>query len=406
MKKLIGYLKSSIYNIGNNKLYSAFYIIGTALAFVFIILLLQYYKMISVDTEPVVNTERLFVGNFPVERENGEKTYLGIVSSQLPMLEENIPGKELLGVSESSKAGARLGERFLSVTVDFVGKDYFDIYQFNFIEGRPFTHEEMDAGDRVAIIKKGLAERYFPNGKAIGAKIRVKNVEYEVVGIIDEFSKFSAPNIEGNIWLPYNKSKPHYFTVCIQFKPGMAEQEMKQQLSDALQPIFSGGVINYTVDIKSLRTVREQKMEDAGVGSLAIGGVIALLLLIPALNIVTLNMTNAYTRAEEVAIRRAIGSTRLAVFFQQMAEIFILVLIGLILGILLALPVVDGIQNFLLGSASQDQISLIAHLDYSVILCQIVPLAILFAFLSGGIPVYMITRMNIASTLKGEEDKL
>ena len=400
------YLNSSFYNIRKNKVYSAFYIIGTALTFVFVVLLLQYHKIIATDTEPTVNTDRLFSYDlFPVILKN-ERAALPVNYAEFSLLEKYLTDKELLGLYYIEEFSVEINEQYIPAIVNVVGGDYFNIYRFNFIEGRPFSEEELEAGERKVILKKGLAERYFSSLKGcIGEKILVNNDEYTVVGIIDDYSKFAAPDIEGNIWLPFGSaSRRMTVGVCVLFKSGTTEAAMKQQLSNAIQIMWENR-IEMKVDAEHFQTVKERKLEEAGIGSLALGGVIVLLLLIPALNIVTLNMANVYTRAGEIAVRRAIGSTKQAVFFQQMIEIFILVLIGLALGIVCALPVVNGIQNFLLGSASQAEMSLMTSLDYSVIFLQVIPLAVIFAFLSGGIPIYTITCKNIADMLKGEEDK-
>ena len=103
----------------------------------------------------------------------------------------------------------------------------------------------------------------------------------------------------------------------------------------------------------------------------------------------------------EIAISRAIGATRISVFFQIMGENFFLVLIGAILGVLLVLPMSYGVQSLVLGGSLNEKMLLIASLDMSVIWCQVLPLAILFSLLSGGLPAYLITRKNIAEVLKG-----
>ena len=125
------------------------------------------------------------------------------------------------------------------------------------------------------------------------------------------------------------------------------------------------------------------------------------------------------SRASEIAISRAIGATRISVFFQIMGENFFLVLIGAILGVLLVLPMSYGVQSLatffapqlrfmkirlqslVLGGSLNEKMLLIASLDMSVIWCQVLPLAILFSLLSGGLPAYLITRKNIAEVLKG-----
>lgn len=407
MKAISNDFKTIIYSIRRNKLYSGFYIIGTAFTFVFIILLLQYSKIVSTDTAPVVNSNRLFVQETFLKNDE----VVGFVLPQdLSIFESLISGIDRMGINCTQVDLVKLNERHKTATVDFVGKDYFDIYQFRFIEGRAFTKEEAEAGDKKAVIKKELADIFFPNGSAVGGKVTIQDVEYEIIGVVDNYSKFAAPNVEGSIWVSYkyNKGIPTgrwWYKVSILFKPGMEEKDMKAQVADAVQHYFSNRNIEVDFDENDAISAAEVKQKDAGIGSLAIGGIILLLLLIPSLNILTLNMTNAYTRAAEIAVRRAIGSSKLKVFFQQMQEIFILVLIGLFLGILLALPVVDVIQNLLFGAASREDMALIAHLDYAVVFGQVLPLTILFAFLSGGIPIFLVTNKNIATILKGEGDK-
>lgn len=61
MKKVIGYIKSSFYNIRKNKMYSTFYIAGTALTFVFIILILQFISLITTETTPNLNASRIII---------------------------------------------------------------------------------------------------------------------------------------------------------------------------------------------------------------------------------------------------------------------------------------------------------------------------------------------------------
>lgn len=379
------------------------------MTFVFVILLLQYSKICTADTPPVLNADRLFIEEYFYK----DGAMAGFINPQdLSLFENSIAGKELFGINCQQIALVRMNEQYKSTTVEFVGKDYFDIYQFEFVEGRAFTREEAEAGDKKAVIKKELAKRYFPNGSVVGKKIVVQNIEYEVIGVVDDFSKFAAPNIEGAVWVPYkyNKGVPSgswWYKVNILFKPGIPQKEMQRQLADAVQAYFSNLHREVDFDEEDAVPFREVKAERTGLALLpvGIGGIISLLLLIPALNIIVLNMINTYAHAAEIAIRRAIGSSKRTVFSQQMMKIFILVLVGLLIGILLALPVTGAIQNLVFGNASQEEMMLIAHLDYSVILFQVLPLAVVFAFLSGGLPVFLVTNKNIAFTLKGEGDK-
>ena len=386
MKKIHIYIKASFYNIRQNKIYSL-------LAAVMILVM-----------APMLNSDRLFT----VENFFKDDKFVGFINPQdISLFESYLPGKQLLGIDRNQpNVISSLNGHYKATGVGFVGRDYFDIYQFNFVAGRAFSKEEADAGEKKAVIKQELAEKYFPKGKAIGSKIIVQDIEYEVIGIVEDYSTFSAPNIQSSIWVSYkyNKGIPssfYWYKISILFSPEMEKTQMKEQLANAVKIYFENK--NLEVDFKSddILTAKENKLKQSSIGSLEIGAIVFLLLLIPALNIVTLNMANSYTRAEEFAIRRAIGASQLSVFFQQMGEIFILVFIGLLIGILMTLPVLYCIQNIVFGSAMEEEVALIPYLDYSVILFQVFPLAILFAFLSGGLPSYIVTIQNISLTLKG-----
>lgn len=76
--------------------------------------------------------------------------------------------------------------------------------------------------------------------------------------------------------------------------------------------------------------------------------VLLLLLVIPAINIMTLNVANSNKQSEEIAIRRAIGAPRSALFFQMMTENLILVVVGVFFGLLLFFPMVYWIERCVL----------------------------------------------------------
>jgi len=294
-----------------------------------------------------------------------------------------------------------------AVDVSFIGGDYFKMYQYRFIDGTSFDREDAREGKKVAVIKESLARVGFPGGKAVGEKIKIQGIEYEVIGVVADYSMFSAPTL-ASVWIPYRYNKfipsAHFcYNVNILFPEDMDVARMKELVCNNVRATVENR--GMTVDIlpEKIYTKKEEMIKKYGTNIMlyGAGAAIFLLLIIPALNIVTLNFSNMESRASEIAIFRAIGATRISVFFQIMGENFFLVLIGAILGVLLVLPMSYGVQSLVLGGSLNEKMSLIASLDMSVIWCQVLPLAILFSLLSGGLPAYLITRKNIAEVLKG-----
>ena len=62
---------------------------------------------------------------------------------------------------------------------------YFDVNNWRVSEGREFTAQEVQSGAAVAVLGKTAAANLFPNGRAIGQRIRVNSVPIEVIGILE-----------------------------------------------------------------------------------------------------------------------------------------------------------------------------------------------------------------------------
>lgn len=60
---------------------------------------------------------------------------------------------------------------------NFVDSNYFSVLHIPLAAGRLWTHDEMMRGARMAVINQTLAQRYWPNGNALGQQIRVPELK-------------------------------------------------------------------------------------------------------------------------------------------------------------------------------------------------------------------------------------
>ena len=176
----------------------------------------------------------------------------------------------------------------------------------------------------------------------------------------------------------------------------------KEALGKAIVQSYSAK--NISLDTGKLKTAKEAAFSNIGGGSvfgLGIGALVLLLLLIPAINIFTLNVAYSRNRAEEIAIRRAFGASRFSAFLQLMFEDLLLVLAGTFIGIILVNPFFEYLMNTFFDMPMLGNIVLISGVDMVVVATLIVPLMILFIFMFGALPAYSIAKRNIADVLKG-----
>lgn len=399
MKKLSGQLLSSLYHIKHNKLYAVFCITGTAFTFIFVVLLLQLLYISSVNYPPKVYADRTIqLNNFTDEEGNNRI----INPDEIFTLLNDLKDYEYAAMlNEQTINIVSKGHLYFSM-VGFVNEDFWNIYRFTFIAGQPFTKDDREQKKKVAVITEDIAQTYFNNRYAIGEKITFQSNEYEVIGIVKNVPVLSSPS-QAIIWVPYvfNKfiSNTHYwYRVDILSAADMPLNEAKEKISKAVQHNFEKQNIKVDYPPEKVRTMAEESnFKMMGLGA---GMAIILLLLIPAVNIVSLSTANTNNRMEEIAVRRAFGAGRLSSFIQIIMENFILVTAGAVLGILLAVPAMKFILSRMIDTAFINM-SLVTDIDYLVIIIGVLPAVVIFSLLSGGLPAYAISKQNIASVLKG-----
>lgn len=406
MKRLSDYLRSALYNIRHNTAYAAFCIFGTALTFVFIIILLQLTYIINNDTPPLTNSDRVIrIGEDFVDRSG--QWVDGLTIQGVVQMRDLVKDYETFAITHYETGILQANGRVRPAKVNFINADYWQIYDFEFIAGRPFAKEDYTAAMPVAVIKESYAHAYFGTEPAVGKTIEFQGNTYQIVGVVSDCS-FLA-NEYASVWLPYkyNKHIPSgttSYTVFYLFPRQMPTSTMKQNVARALQFYFQVAEEDVDVDHLELTTLKEEQITRFGDRAIAYGTglVILLLLIIPAINIVSLSIANANTQATEIAVRRALGATRTSIFIQKISEHFVLIGIGVLLGWALVYPASSLIESKILNAMTADGVLLFGQMNYWIILYEILPLCMLFGLLSGGIPAYQISRRNIAHTLKGE----
>lgn len=405
MKKLFGYIKSALYNIRRNKLYALFCILGTALTFCFITFLLQFVQAIAGNNPPIVHADRIInISEF--EDKNGQ--YLrGITIEQLQLFKESIRECEDMAIFASERINVFVQGTLHTMSLGFINAAYWDVMQFDFIEGRAFTEQEVIERIPLVVIKKILAKQYFGNRSAIGEFVEFQGNKYKIIGVVDNPSVLVGSELSVNMWAPYtfNKHIPsgnRQYNVNILFPEGMPVDRMKELVYNSVQNHYELMGKEVYFPKEQIYTIKEMRMSDYGGNLFAYGaaGVLLILLIVPAVNIVTLNVANITNRAEEIAIRRTMGATKIGAFVQLLLETLVLVLVGTLLGVAM-IPGVEFLINTFFEKTSAGGGPFLSGISPIIIFLVVFPLSLLFTFLSGTIPAYMIAKRNIAEVLKG-----
>ena len=357
-----GSRKGAFSLIRSEKLYSAMYICGTALAIAFTMLIAEVYYIKTADIAPEVNRskthtlERLF-------NRKGNDSVPYVINLTQEMYRDVFQQMKTPECVKAEISTWMLGKWYMkladgvhdrSVVVKLTEPNYFRFYQFSFTEGAPFTQDDFDNERRVAVITEEVREQLFgKEGKGVGKTVRVENRDYRISGVVETPSML-AEQCCADIWFPYSadsllldKGKDYNteelnLSFCV---PSNKFKAFKQELKE-VEARYNAAHKEYDVDIqKNLRSyynfvwgstgeVFDTSSDKENLWYIIIA--IFMLLFVPTLNLSGMVVSRMERRLPELAIRKAFGAKRHTLLWQIVTENLTLTLIGGFLGLCLA----------------------------------------------------------------------
>ncbi len=325
-------------------------------------------------------------------------------------------------VQTSTKSVGIKGEKPLSVDVREIDDRYFKVFDFTFVDGKPFSNADFEAGLPVAVIDSEVARRLFGTAQATGKEFNLNGTPYRVSGVVRPVSPL-ATFAYGQVW-PNLTSTPAGntaytliggpFSVTMlapDTENGMAEvrAEFNRRLDAYQKEISEGGwaIINRNrpyVQAKVVADAYANVEPDEKIFFWRRLLIYSILLLVPAINLSSMTQSRLRRRVSEIAIRRAFGQTRASAAVNLVAENMVITLIGGIMGLLMAVVVAFCFADSLFAPAYV-RLHTGTVVEPSMLLqWDVFGLALLFCFilnlLSSALPAWRMSRVPLVESLR------
>lgn len=207
------------------------------------------------------------------------------------------------------------------------------------IEGRDFQPDDfvpMTQTPAVAIISRGLAEALYPGKSALGQQMQTGGKVVRVVGIVDTLLRPSLrkPGLDQHsmIW-PRHVDGPNVLYVL---RSASADRQRVLQAATAALLKVDPNRLIASDDVQTYSELRAEYFQrDATMISLLLASVLGLLF-VTALGITGLANFWVQQRTRSIGIRRAVGATRGDILRYFQTENFLIVSVGVGLGLLFA----------------------------------------------------------------------
>jgi putative ABC transport system permease protein len=199
--------------------------------------------------------------------------------------------------------------------------------------GRTFTPEEDAPGHDVAIISHALWQRrYGGRSDIVGHVARINGRPHEIVGVMPP--GFNFPVRETGVWTPiaFNEEdqgrNSHSFFAGARLRPGVTLAAARAEIDT-----LARGLAKQYPESNGGNTATVTPMADFGVVQLrptlaALGGAVALVLLIACVNVANLLLAQSSSRRQEFAIRAALGASHARLAGQVLCEAALLSALG------------------------------------------------------------------------------
>ena len=293
------------------------------------------------------------------------------------------------------------------VQASHVTPGFFTMLQAHPELGRSFLPDEDQPGrNRVAVLSDALWHGYFhADSRVLGKEILINGKPATVIGVMPP--GFLYPDrADTEIWMPDAIDPAHtapaqgmsLVSVIGRLKPGMSVQQAAANL-DAIARSMDGQYpqpwSSYHAAAKArVVSLQNHLASSSQTALLVLMGAVAFILVIVCANVASLFLARAVARDREIAIRAAIGASRLRLVRLLLTESVLLGSLGAALGFAIACFASPAFQ-FLLPDVLQSQVAVDWRVLAFDILCAVVTVV-----LFGLAPAITSSKLDLSSSLK------
>lgn len=421
------FIKNTWENLREQPMLSGVSVIGTALAIFLIMVVVMLQEVQVAPFAPESNRERILYADYgsiyslndgPDWNSNG-----GMAEATAKKLYKELKSAEAVSlyVAWLSPVSASLpGQPAVTADMRECDDDFFNVFDFTFIDGKPFSESDFESGIKKTVISESLARNVFGDTDVVGKEIRLSHVPYVVSGVVKDVSTL-ATKAYADAWIPYTTTRNAQSTWNTHMGSMsaviLAKEGGMDEVREECKVLFDK--FNEEIEPTGWKMIDRNRPYDQETQSIGAGAnqtpdmapkrrehiiLLTILLLVPAINLTSMTHSRLRQRRSEIGVKRAFGATRASIVRDILTENMVVTLLAGVIGFALSVAFAYFFSNDLFSRgfvilANEPKIDLSILIHVSTFMW-----VLLFCFLlnviSTGVPAWQASRVNVVNAIK------
>ena len=284
--------------------------------------------------------------------------------------------------------------RLRRTTVNGVGADMLKVYGIKVKTGQFLPPEELENARAFVVLGAKLKAELFGNANPLGARVRVGNLQFRVIGVLEAKGQFLGIDLDDAAYIPTARALELYnrdglMKIDIAYEEGVPAARVVDAIKAALTARHGREDFTITTQEDMLRTLSNI----LDILTMAVGALGSISLLVGGVGIVTIMTIAVSERTGEIGLLVALGASRRTI-------------LALFLGEAVALSALGGASGLLLGMGLAQLIHLAmpalpVHTPITFVLLA-EGIAVAIGLLAGVLPARRAARLDPVSALRAE----
>lgn len=292
-------------------------------------------------------------------RASGAGTNIPLSEGDLSAIRDKVSGVIAVSGQVDENAPVVRGNANWTTSINGVHADYTVVRDWPVDSGREMSVDDVRSAGKVAIIGQTVARELFAGENPVGAMIRIKNVPFEVVGVLSRKGQSSMGRDQDDIVLiPMTTARSRIVgksevqsdqvgRIYVKFDASQDLAEAQEDIERLLNSRRRGGAnADDAFSVRNLSEFMKARTEVLTTLSYLLGATSAISLIVGGIGIMNIMLVSVTERTREIGLRMAVGGRRRDILLQFLVEAVTLCLLGGLIGVAIGVSAAAAIAYF------------------------------------------------------------